>query len=262
MPLAVACAEVGEFARAAELADTTIHGLRVAGSDGLNLVLAFETRARVAILARDTPAYESYARACAEQCRAAGSRVLGAKYERLVRAATTASVHVPDAAPDHVLATLTGTQLTSVLVGCDRPSERAERALSLLLRRSGAEIGYLYLIGDHGPELVAKTGPNEPPLGLPSVVSEFIDSELHERELSTRSMENEDVPAKNSLWPSAQGEQHQLVLLSHQMPEGFAVSGVAALVVKAGSVFSHPGSLASHLSRLVFDAGDVTPILG
>jgi Protein kinase domain/AAA ATPase domain len=262
MPLAVACAEVGEFERAAALAEATIQGLRTVGSDGLNLVLAFETRARVAILARDTPAYESYARACAEQCRVAGSRVLGAKYERLVRAATTASVHVPDAAPEHVLATLTGTQLTSVLVGCDRPSERAERALTLLLRRSGAEAGYLYLIGDHGPELVAKAGPNEPPLGLPSVISEFIDAELHERELSTRSMENEDVPAKNSLWPSAQGEQHQLVLLSHQMPEGFAVSGVAALVVKVGSLFSHPGSLASHLSRLVFDAGDVTPILG
>jgi hypothetical protein len=46
------------------------------------------------------------------------------------------------------------------------------------------------------------------------------------------------------------------------MPEGFAVSGVAALVVLTGTPFTHPGSLASHLSRLMFDAGDVTPILG
>jgi hypothetical protein len=148
------------------------------------------------------------------------------------------------------------------LVGCDKPSERAERALSLLLRRSGTDAGYLYLIGDHGPELVAQVGANEPPLGLPSVVSEFIDSELHEREVATRSLEAEDVPAKNSLWPSGKDEQHQLVLLSHQMSEGFAVSGVAALVVKQGVAFAHPGSLASHLSRLMFDAGDVTPILG
>jgi hypothetical protein len=177
MPLAVAYAETGEYYRAAELAEATIGGFRALGTDGLNLVLAFETRARVAILARDTQAYETYAKACAEQCRAAGSRVLGAKYERLVRTATTASVHVSDAAPDHVLATLTGTQLTSVLVGCDRPSERADRALTLLLRRSGCEAGYLYLIGDHGPELVAQAGLNEPPLGLPLIVSEFIDSE-------------------------------------------------------------------------------------
>jgi hypothetical protein len=240
----------------------TIAGMRTMGTDGLNLVLAFETRARVAILARDTPAYETNAKACADQCRAAGSRVLGAKYERLVRIATTAAVHVSKAAPDHVLATLTGTQLTSVLVGCNKPSERAERALELLLRRSGTDAGYLYLIGDHGPELVAQVGPNEPPLGLPSVVSEFVDSELHEREVATRSLEAEDLPAKNSLWPTGKGEQHQLVLLSHQMSEGFAVSGVAALVVKEGAPFSHPGSLASHLSRLVFDAGDVTPILG
>jgi hypothetical protein len=262
MPLAVACAERGEFERAAALAEAVITGLRAIGSDGLNLVLAYETRARVAIRAKDTEAYESYARACADQCRAAGSRVLGAKYERLVRAATSAAVHVSDSAPDHVLATLTGTQLTSVLVGCNRPSERAERALSLLLRRSGAEAGYLYLIGDHGPELVAQAGPTEPPLGLPAIIGEFVDAELHERDLMTRSLEAEDVPAPNSLWPSARGEHHQLVLLSHQMSEGFAVTGVAALVVKPGSPFVHPGSLASHLSRLVFDAGDVTPILG
>jgi len=262
MPLAVACAEMGEFERAASLADETINGIRVLGSDGLNLVLAYEARARVAVLARDTAAYEKYAKACAEQCRAAGSRVLGAKYERLVRTATSASVHVSSAAPQHVLATLTGTQLTSVLVGCNQPRERAERALSLLLRRSGCESGYLYLIGDHGPELVAQAGPTEPPLGLPSIVSEFVDAELHERELATRSLENEDVPANNSLWPNANGDQHQLVLLSHQMSEGFAVSGVAALVVRAGAPFTHPGSLASHLSRLVFDAGDVTPLLG
>lgn len=262
MPLAVACAEMGEYERAAELADATIASFRTLGSDGLNLVLAFEVRARVAILARDTEAYEAYARECAQQCRAAGSRVLGAKYERLVRIATTASVHVSNAAPDHLLATLTGTQLTSVLVGCDRPNDRAERVLSLLLRRSGSEAGYLYLIGDHGAELVAQAGPNEPPLGLPSIVCEFIDAEVHERDLVTRSLEYEDVPAKNSLWPAAHGDPYQLVLLSHQMSRGFVVSGVAALVVKAGAPFAHPGSLASHLSRLVFDAGDVTPILG
>lgn len=261
MPLAIACAEQGEHERAVQLADQAIYGFRSLGSDGLNSMLAYETRARVAVLARDTTAYDTFAKACADQCRTAGSRVLGAKYERLVRAATTASVYVEDVAPDHVLATLTGTQLTSVLVGCNLPRERAERSLSLLLRRSGTEEGFLYLIGDHGPELVAQAGPNEPPLGLPAVVAEFIDSELQERELATRSIEDE-VPAKNSLWPTPYGDKHQLVLLSHQMSEGFAVSGVAALLVKAGAPFTHPGTLASHLSRLVFDAGDVTPILG
>jgi hypothetical protein len=261
MPLAIACAGQGEHERATMLSEQAINGFRMLGSDGLNAMLAYETRARVAVIARDTAAYEHYAKACADQCRTAGSRVLGAKYERLVRAAQTASVHVPEAAPDHVLATLTGTQLTSVLVGCNLPRERAERALQLLLRRSGSDEGYLYLISDHGPELVAQAGPNEPPLGLPRVVADFIDAELHERELATRSLEDE-VPANNSLWPTPYGDKHQLVLLSHQMPEGFAVSGVAALLVKAGAPFTHPGTLATHLSRLVFDAGDVTPILG
>ncbi|HKP61104.1 MAG TPA: protein kinase [Polyangiales bacterium] len=259
MPLAQALAEQGQCERAAGIADAVIENLRALRCDGLSLVLAYETRTRVAIRAKDRAAYEIFARLCAEQCRAAGSRVLGAKYERLVRAATSASVHVPDATPAHILATLTGTQLTSVLVGCNKPSERAERTLQLLIRRSGASAGFLYLIGDHGPELVAQGGPNEPPLGLPGIVSEFIDRELHDREMNTRSLEAEEAP---STWPVEEREAHHLVLLSHQMSEGFAVTGCAALVIEPGAPFVHPGSLASHLSRLTFDAGDVTPILG
>jgi hypothetical protein len=262
MPQAQALAQLQDFERAAVIAESVIQQLRELGCEGLSLILAYETRIRVAIGAKDSPAYETYARLCADQCRAAGSRVLGAKYERLVRAATSAAVHVPDAAPDHVLATLTGTQLTSVLVGCNKPSERAERALQLLLRRSGTTAGFLFLIGDHGPELVAQAGPNEPPLGLPSLVSEFIDRELQDRELNTRSLEAEETSASNSIGPTEDRDtHHQLVLLSHQMSEGFAVTGVAALVIEPGATFVHPGSLASHLSRLTFDAGDVTPIL-
>jgi hypothetical protein len=52
------------------------------------------------------------------------------------------------------------------------------------------------------------------------------------------------------------------VLLSHQTPEGFAVTGVAVLAVRPGDAFVHPSTLAAHLSRLIFDAGDVTPVLG
>ncbi len=262
MPLAVACSESGDFERAAGLAELVITRMLEIGSDGLSLVLAYETRARVAIRAKDSDGYERAANACAVLCRAAGSRVLSAKYKRLVRAASSAAVHESSAVPDHVLSTLTGTQLTSVLVGCDKPAERAERALHLLLHTSGTRAGYLYLIGDHGPELAAQLGAGDPPLGLPTVVSEFIDGELQDRELSTRSLEDEEAPSPNSIFPLERGAQHRLVLLSHQMPEGFAVTGVAALVVEPSAGYTHPGSLASHLSRLMFDAGDVTPILG
>ncbi len=258
MPLAVVCAESGEVEFAAELADAVIASMREIGSDGLSLVLSYESRARVAVCAKDISAYETFAKLCAERCRAADSRVLGAKYERLVRLAAGAGVHVREAAPSHLLATLTGTQLTSVLVGCHNPSDRAERALQLLLRASGAEGGFLYLLGDQGPELAAQVGPNEPSLGLPSVVSEFIDGERQDRELTTRSLEHDTTP---SFLSDERGMQHRLVLLSHQMPDGFAVTGVAALVLPPGAPFTHPGALASQLSRLTFDAGDVTPIL-
>jgi len=36
----------------------------------------------------------------------------------------------------------------------------------------------------------------------------------------------------------------------------------AAMLVEDANAFAHPGALAAHLSRLLFDAGDVTPVLG
>jgi tetratricopeptide (TPR) repeat protein len=264
MPLALALAEAGQSAAAAQLADAVLQDFEALHSEGLNLVLAYETRARVAVSAQDTAGYEQFAKRCAQHCRSSGSRALSAKYERLVRSATAAAVHVPGAVPDHVLATLTGTQLTSVLVGCHKPSERAERTLQLLLRRSGARAGYLYLIGDHGPELAAQVGDREASGGLTAAVSEFVNSQLEDMALKTQSADAEgpatcaDAPD----WSDERGERHHLVLLSHQTTEGFAVTGAAALITQPGTPIVHPGSLAAHLSRLTFDAGDVTPILG
>jgi hypothetical protein len=259
MPLALALAEAGEFERAVDLADAVVRHFEGLGSQGLNLVLAYETRARVAILAKDAAAYETFAKRCAQQCRNSGSRALNAKYQRLVRSASSAAVHVHGSVPEHVLATMTGTQLTSVLVGCHKPSERALRSLQLLLRRSGTSEGYLYLIGDHGPELVAQIGAGEAPAGLAGLVDEFIHVELADLAMNTRSLEGDD-PAPAASTPAS--DSTQLVLLSHQTSEGFAVTGAAALRVKLGESFVAPGMLATHLSRLTFEAGDVTPVLG
>jgi hypothetical protein len=261
MPLALAFAQRADHVRARELADEALANFEGLQSQGLNLVLAYETRARVAILAKDIPAYDAFARRCAEHCRAAASRVLIGRYERMVRSAVAAAVYVPEAPADYGFSTLMGSQLTSVLVGFDKPSERAARSLQLLLSTSGVESGCLFLIGDHGPELVAQIGPNPPP-GLASVVSEYIAQELQERELNTCSLEVGPSLEPPALQDERAAEQrHQLVLLSHQTPHGFAITGVAALLVQRGVPFIHPGTLAAHLSRLTFDAGDVTPIL-
>jgi hypothetical protein len=261
MPYALALAEAGEFARAEISADEVVESFQAMGSRGLNLVLAYETRARVAISAKDSAAYETFAQLCSGECRRGGSRVLQAKYERLSRAAVSAAVLISDAPPSNTLATLSRTQLTSVLVGCDKPSERAERTLALLLRASSVSEGYLYLVGERGPELCAQMGPVPAPLGLLPAVAACIDTELQERDLSTRSLEAEEVRPAHMLYTGEHGQRHQLILMSHQVSAGFAITGVAALLVKQEVKFVHPGPLAAHLSRLTLDAGDVTPIL-
>ena len=49
--------------------------------------------------------------------------------------------------------------------------------------------------------------------------------------------------------------------MSHQTPQGFAITGLALLRAPAGVKFEHPTALASNLSRALFDAGDVVPVL-
>jgi len=264
MPYALALARTGELAQAEEVADEVIGSFHELGSQGLNMVLAYEARARVAICADDSAGFERFARLCAGECRRGGSRVLLAKYERLNRSAMAAAVLVSDAPPSGALTTLLRTQLTSVLVGCDNPRERAERTLMLLLRASGCSEGFLYLVAEHGPQLCAQAGPNEAPLGLPLAVSDCISAELQARDLHTGSLEidgTDAIEATHMVWDGAQGERHQLVVLSHRLPMGFAITGVAALLLEPGASFVHPGALAAHLSRLTLDAGDVTPIL-
>jgi hypothetical protein len=261
MPLALALAAVGEVGRAADLADSVISSFERLQSGGLNLVLAYETRARVAIHAKLPAEYQRFANLCEDRCRASDSRVLNAKLDRLRRTATTADQSARDDGGPH-LTMLTGTQLTSVLLGCNQPAERAERTLELLLRRSGSASGYLFWMREHGPELVAPRQTDADALRLLTVVSEFVDTELQDTDMNTCSLAAEPAADSGSAWRDEDEQSYRLVLLSHQTPEGFAITGVAVLAVRPGDTFVHPGTLAAHLSRLTFDAGDVTPVLG
>jgi hypothetical protein len=259
MPLALALAALGECEGAAVLADAVVQRFEGLGSVGIHLVLAYETRARVAIAQRETALYSHYAGLCAEQCRAANSRVLNAKYEQLKRAASSAEVrsHVPAASMD-ALTMLTGSQLTSVLVGCNLPNDRAQRALELLTRRAGVQESYLYLLGPHGPSLVAQIGGAEPPRGLAGFVDEYLDAELQD-DLTTRSQEAE-TSEDLGVFHDAEGDSHYPILLSHQSETGNVVTGLAIAVTRGRQQFAHPGTLAAHLSRLIHDAGDAKAV--
>jgi hypothetical protein len=85
MPLSLALCGVSKFERAGALADSVVEHFQALGSTGLNLALAYETRARVALAADDESGFEHYATLSAEQWPADSKRLLGASHGRQAR---------------------------------------------------------------------------------------------------------------------------------------------------------------------------------
>jgi hypothetical protein len=260
MPLALVLATLQDFVESTRHADDVIASFQALGTSGLNLVLAYETRARVAISAKNQTDYERFSALCAQHSRGAKSRVLIAKHEKLQQAARVADVR---AAELTFTTDIGGTRMgvTAMMLGSYKASERAHKTIDLLVRSSGTGRGYLYLLGDQGPELSAQIGELEPPDGLAAYVGEFLGAELHDRDVKTQSLEQDLDSPDIALWTSELGDRYRPLLLSHQMSSGFAVTGVAIVVETPGMPFAHPGAIVAHLSRLAADSGDASPTL-
>jgi hypothetical protein len=254
MPLAVALAASGAGERASLLADSVIDSFNGLGSAGLNLVLAYEARCRVAIHALNTADYERFAHECAEHCRSAGSRALRTKYDRLEWAARSNSLAAPSPEAASLGTSMLETGLKSAFRDCEQPGARAQRSLQLLLSGSGASEGALYLIGPHGAVLAAQVGATA--FELSSAISDFVDLQLEDQSTATLDL---DTDSESSVLTTQIG-RYAFVLLSHQVPAGLGVTGVAALAPKPGTQFVHPGRLATRLSRMLADLGDAVPL--
>jgi hypothetical protein len=264
MALALALAALGDTAAAATHAEAAVQHFEGFGCRGIHLVLAYDTRARVALAAREMGVYARYAGLCADQCAAANSRVLNAKYERLKRVALAAEVRTQQPSLDAASSTtaLTGSQLTSMLVGFNLPYDRAQRALELLMRQSGAVEGFLYLLGPQGHHVAAQVAAHAPSPQLEAFVDDYLDAQLDEAEMNTCSQETvlETSMSPGAVWVDDQGRAHHAILLSHQNRDGGVITGMAVAVLRKGQPFVQAASLAAHVSRLLEEAGDVKPV--
>lgn len=264
LPLALTLSDLREHAGAAALADLVLQNFLDAGSRGLPLVLALEARTRIALEQRDRPGYEQYLEQLREQTRGGQGRGLRAKYERLKQSAPVEQLApAADLEGQTELTVLTGAHLGSLLVGCVAPSERAQRTLELLLRRTGASGGQLYWHGASGRELIAEIGDSGNDPGLTRFLDEYVQSYIRDPELSTATGETDAIEggSASSTWVAADGVEHHVVLLSHQTAQGFAITGLAILRGPSGLQFEPPTALASSLSRALLDAGDVIPVV-
>jgi tRNA A-37 threonylcarbamoyl transferase component Bud32 len=271
--LALSCAHVanGDRGRAESLADQAIDALAALGSTGLNVGLAYEARARVALRAGDREGFPAWAKRCGDIFRSANNRALVAKHERLMRESRGPEAITAGNGPAALLTgPMAATHIAAALSACPSPRERARLGLDFLIARSGAIGGFLYAIEPQGPVLVAQSGMDEPPSGLTSAVAEHLRvDKLDADTTGSEAPTTVDVPGSPMQMTTAftsfesiagDGRELRPCLVGHAAKDRFAVTGLAIMVIDSSKSYTAPADVAGHLSRSWFETGDVTSI--
>jgi hypothetical protein len=150
---------------------------------------------------------------------------------------------------------LTTARVTTMIEACKDADARAHCVLSLLAAASGADAGFLFLLTHSGPVEVARVGGRTLGPGIGQQIADFV-RDARESESSATSIAPETAPTSPE-WSGEHGELYRPVLLSHDVANGFFISGVALLRVPSGGAFQYPASTATELSRRLREAGDV-----
>ena len=287
LPLAEALCRSGGGALAQQLADKAIAQLQELGTGGLNLGLAYETRARVALAQQDWEALTHFQRACRESYYAHQNPVLMARFEGLRRDAKRAKALGLRSASAEVVSRVTDMDLAAQLDTCANAVDRAVCVLTQLVRRSGAQRGTLYLLSEGKLRRATDLGPPAPP-SLDAVAQAHLDAELAanghtrtqgaspsmarsgvdgdtETTLDTDTTGSGDIDTR--LGTAIEGVQlgtgrYHAVVLTHTWERGAQVTGVAMLGVPEDGTFEYPASLALILSQRLHQAGDASTPTG
>jgi hypothetical protein len=155
--VAEALTRVGRVAEALSMIEEHIELLKAQRAAGLLLGLAYEARARVAIVTNDEEAIRHYAQLCAQEYKGSRNPALNTKYKGLIREAESAGVMVTTGLQQAIGTTgdfmlgeisratqLADHTLSSRLIGCADRAQRAREALRLLLENAGAAGGFLF----------------------------------------------------------------------------------------------------------------------
>jgi tetratricopeptide (TPR) repeat protein len=244
MPLALATARAGEHAEATALAQRIIDECFALGLTGLNLALAYETRAKVALAAGDQAGFAEFAALCAEQVRSGEKRLLGAKHGR------SESRSDPKVQSDD-LSVLS--VVHSILEMCETGAQRAHAGIEQLIRNSGAIGGLLYTYTGSGLVFAASAGEMARDDGTDEFAAAYFARELGESDATVAFSQPPSAPSQRESMP---GERSVPVLLSHQTEQGHAITGITLLRTEPGAQFTYPSRIAGTISRLIAEEGD------
>ncbi|MBN1654218.1 MAG: protein kinase [Deltaproteobacteria bacterium] len=265
--VAPALAKLGETEQAVRLVEKVIDEVEAAGITGVNLGVAYETRARVAIFMNDDECFSKYAERCAEQYKSGHNYALTARYEKLIQEARQAELIVSSelaqaAEFSQESARSVISTVASMLEECKGPDERAERALQLLVEKSDCAGGFLFTIQKEGPVLSAQSGNYPPPPDMDTMVKSYILSEVEDSDDSMhRSSSIDSALEKTVRWTEQKKERYRPLVLGHNTPRGFGITGLAVLVLSRDRVFNFPGDALTAVSKFLIDAGDTSLVL-
>lgn len=267
MQLALAEAELDETENAVRHAQEVIDAFEKLGLTGLNLGLAYETRARVAVIVEDKKVFTTYARLCAEQYRAGHNQALTIKYEKLVQDAAQAELTVSSEI-EHAVDTVSSREqsvydlVVGMMTQCRDRAERMRATLDLLSKSSNSSGGFLYTIKEGAPVLSANSCIYKPTKKLETTVRSYLSSEIAIS--SDNTVASSDSGSSSSAildWTNEEGAVFHPLLLAHNSNEGFVLAGVAVLLVNPNRLFRFPGEEVVSVSRSLVETGDVEPIV-
>jgi hypothetical protein len=256
MPLAIACAEVGDAEAAVAHARAVIEICEALGASGLMMGLAYECAADVAGRCGNSEEHERYARLCKRFFLAFPNPALAAKYQRLVRAARRRRASVKPGASEHTQAAeLARAQVESLLMTCSELDQRLQRALALLIASARADGGALYALGHQGLQLRASSGDGPLPAEVAALAA------LHVESTFDGGGEGETVhdigTASTGTWTSAAGSRYRPLLLSHREGDQLVITGLAVLRCEHSVVPDEAALVAGELSRMFAARGDL-----
>jgi hypothetical protein len=233
---------------------------------GVTLGWGYEARARVALSMGDGESFERNAQLCAQQYRkAGGDPSLAAKYERLMQDARNGGLLMHAELADALAAAdmdVDTTQPTArapataasvyALSACVSASDRADRALRLLIDSSGAVDGELYLLDGDGLKLAASSREG---LGGDDTLATLL-------RLIDSACTSEDAPSSSPVVVHARHPRDEIVspLLLKCLRNGHsALAGVAALHFTSDAMPSLPFAIGAVTADLLINAGDAQP---
>jgi hypothetical protein len=264
-PLALIEAKLSEYGIAVGLSDAAIKSWKSAGAAGLNLGLAYENRARIAILMDDCEAFVPYSRLCGEQYLGKHNPALTAKYDKLIQEARKVGI---DTSPldargdqddgDSLDVRKDYQDIRSQLNQCQYACDRAQRALEILARYYHARGGFLFGLQVHGLKLLSSTNPDHASEQLAKFAEQYLQAEIEDtNEVTVTSADKNAAEGASTTFCLDDGRTFDPVLLYGEKQGRLIVVGLAALTPLNGRLRVISPKIVHAISATMLEKGDV-----